>query len=774
MHAVDADILLGSVTYIIIHQIVLLTGLPPREKPQIPNMPMTVVMELGFGIFKLNLTYAMEIVELDSKISWTVAVACACMNLLISIPAKVGGLLFVEILDRYQISRNLAGYPAYTITLMRCSGAPFAGYFVERFGVNEMMIIGSLLSAAGISVCFFVEDISGLIIFIGLIHGFGVAFNNSLLPQIVKVHFKKHLTLAYGMTQAGGSLGGVFAPPFLLWIFRTYGTSGGFLIIGAVILNSLPLVMILNILSPDKFYGKSGYSMKSRASPEYYLEMGVNTTVTSSEGEDDKIIGKIVARKEDVKTREKNSDSEIQYSLENKAVDTLNLNTPTNDHFEVVPNKPDGVSLSELNMFSSPGTKITSETRKNQMEFMPVECGTILGVKSKNIIHEKEMKSYTNKKVDEVENNLQEVLFPISDIQPKFLSIREENQQFSNVHTYSTSESEQKVEINNMDFLKQVKRDAEDNNSNKESKSDTFSCNLENNILVTNYLVHREGIPQQRTKETVEILSLSHAALNTRSLENINPRNEEINQKELLKTYEYSTLESTIAKNEKAKESLTIFLDVTFWIVIITQSFLIFSYVIVWNTVIDFSRDKNIDRSKEVYLLMTLPILEIIGRVGLGWIIDRNYLTRINFCILSFLVLGFSCSLMALAQGFFVVMASISVFGIISGGLIAVFPMIIFEFFDSDKHTMGQASRYCLFGPLSFLNSPLIGYFRGTLGSYAWLYHTIAMISIACGALSASIPLFARMREEKKERNKRSSKFHETIKKKNYSVSSSY
>ncbi|CAL1272421.1 unnamed protein product [Larinioides sclopetarius] len=114
----------------------------------------------------------MEAVKFDSKISWTVAVTCAFLNFLVLIPVKVSGLFFVEILERYQVSRNLAGYPAFTISLMRCSGGPFAGYFAERFGINEVMTLGSLLSAVGISVCFFAEDIAAVIVFLGLIHGY--------------------------------------------------------------------------------------------------------------------------------------------------------------------------------------------------------------------------------------------------------------------------------------------------------------------------------------------------------------------------------------------------------------------------------------------------------------------------------------------------------------------------------------------------------------------------------------------------------------------------
>ncbi|KAF8795329.1 Guanylyl cyclase 1 like protein [Argiope bruennichi] len=120
------------------------------------------------------------------------------------------------------------------------------------------------------------------------------------------------------------------------------------------------------------------------------------------------------------------------------------------------------------------------------------------------------------------------------------------------------------------------------------------------------------------------------------------------------------------------------------------------------------------------------------------------------------LAMGCSCSLMALSRGFYVVMASIFVFGVVSSGLIAVFPMVIFEFFEKGMHTMGQASRYCFFGLFSCLNGPMIGYFRDTVGSYSWLYHTIAVVSVICGALSALIPVLARIRDGKREKKRTS------------------
>ncbi|GBO14864.1 hypothetical protein AVEN_10695-1 [Araneus ventricosus] len=646
----------------------------------------------------------MEIVKFDSKASWTVAMACAFLNFLVLIPTKVSGLFFVEILDRYQVSRNLAGYPAFTITLVRCSGGPFAGYFAERFGINEVMILGSLLAAVGISACFFAEDIAAVTVFLGLIHGVGLAFTNTFFPQIVKIHFRKHLTLAFGITQAGACLGSFFSPPLLLWIFRSYGTSGGFLIIGAIMLNCLPIVLILNILSPNKLYNKSGDSMKFKKCPERHLEMEVTATVNSPDGEDNNITNIVGGKKERyVMTTEGNADSEIRNSLEKKSVAALVPNRPTYDHTEVVPGRVDGGALNtadELTMCNLSMKEAGSEIGKDQMELVFAECGMISEVKPKNSIHEKKMKVTTDKKINEMKYDFKENSIPAKSMTNNY----EKNLLHSNDCTHAETEYKLKAEINNKNILKYRVGEVQDCYPSKNSGSNTPSYTSVSNVSDSSYLVDQERTQKQITIENGEIIPTTSNALNARSLESNEPSNQDINQKEVLNFAKKPTTGTT-----NAKKSLRIFLDVTFWIIIITQSVYVFVLIIFWTTMIDFSRDKNIDRSKEVYLLMALPIAEIIGRLGLGWITDSEYLTRINFSILCFIVMGCSCSLMAWAQEFIFVMASIFIFGVISSGLVTVFPMVIFEFFDSGKQTMGQASKYCLFGPLSFLNGPLIG-----------------------------------------------------------------
>ncbi|XP_055924194.1 uncharacterized protein LOC129955378 isoform X2 [Argiope bruennichi] len=701
---------------------------------------------------RTRMTRRMKIIKFDSKISWAVALACGCMNLLILIPMKVGGLIFVEILDRYHVGRNLAGYPTFTITLMRSTTGPLVGYFAERFGMNGVMILGSILSAAGISACFFAEDIAVVIVLLGVLHGLGVAFLNTFLPMIVKIYFKKHLTLAFGVTQAGACIGAVFTPPLLLWIFRNYGTSGGFLIIGAMVLNSLPIVMIINILSPDRTSSKS---VKSKECTKEQLETGATTTVHFLDGEDNALTY-ITGGKEEkvVKVSEKNIISKIQNSPESEDVASLVLNSPECDHAEVATDGTDAKvlgPLSHFNMCKISAENADSETGKKGIELLLDKFVKASEIKQQKQNHKEEIKITASKTIIQFQNYFEEEFIPCVDIKTKSIDKDcEENVQQSNDYTYSKKRFKYKAEVSNKDTQEQTLKSANDRDRVKDSNIHTPPCNFVNNISCGS-LTFPTKTQLQPVTETEEITFPVLNIFNSKSLESMLPCNQQFHQREVLQIDEQRSTRAT-----NANKSLKIFLDVTFWIVIITHSLHLFVFVMFWTTMIDFSRDKNVDRSMEVYLLMVLPIAEIAGRLGLGWVTDCNYLTKINFCVVFFTLMGCSCSLMAWAHDIYTVMGGILVFGVSSSGLISVFPMVIFAFFDTANHTMGQASSFCLFGPLSFLNGPMIGYFRDTVGSYSWLYHTLAVVSVACGALSALIPVLARIRDEKRKKKRTS------------------
>ncbi|GBN48987.1 hypothetical protein AVEN_173214-1, partial [Araneus ventricosus] len=279
-------------------------------------------------------------------------------------------------------------------------------------------------------------------------------------------------------------------------------------------------------------------------------------------------------RERDVKTTEGNADSEIRNSLENKAVAALVLNRPTYDHTEMVPGRADSGALNtadELTICNLSMKEACSEIGKDQMELVFAECGMISEVKPKNSIHAKKMKVTTDEKINAMQYNFKEDSIPVKLMTNNY----EENLLHSNDCIHSKTGYKLKSEINNRSILKYRVGEVQDCYPSRNSGSNTPSYTSVSNVSASSYLVDQERTQQQITIENGEIIPTNSNALKTRSLESNEPSNQDINQKEVLKIAKKPTTGTT-----NAKKSLKIFLDVTFWIVIITQSVYIFVLVI--------------------------------------------------------------------------------------------------------------------------------------------------------------------------------------------------
>ncbi|GIY21800.1 uncharacterized protein CEXT_84701 [Caerostris extrusa] len=523
-----------------------------------------------------------------------------------------------------------------SLSTVHFDSGPLTGYFGERFGITAVVITGCVLTSVGVGVCFFVEDIASVIICLGIIHGLGISFTNTLIPQILKMYFDKNITLAYGLSQAGTCLGTFIAAPLITGLFRSYGASGAFLISGGIILNSLPFAMLFKIFSSKKKNGKSQTPCKE--------------------------LLKTVA----------NSDNEVTLILSNvdeNIVDSKQSVTVTKEKSEKLINP----------QYANSDTLINSDMQKGNMNS-----------------HESPVKDTTRLSSGHQTNDM--LLY--KDV----LSLN----------------------FNETVFMK----------PNNTSFSDT--CEKQHVTLIPN----KEEVSRQDLPET--FVNSCHYSQTADEKDTMNK------EKQLgVKT---ADLEVTKKKATTTWQSMSIFLDATYLVLLVTQSVHVFVVMTFWTTMIDFSRDKSIVRSNEVYLLMILPVSEMVGRLCLGWIIDKHYLTKTNFCIIFFVLNGLTCSVLAWVQSFAMMMVGVVALGVISSGLIIVFPFVVFEFFEKDKQTMGVASRYFLFGPLSFGSGPFIAFFRNRLGSYNWLYHTLNLFCIFCAVLAALVPALARRRDKKKEK----------------------
>ncbi|KAF8770603.1 uncharacterized protein LOC129989278 isoform X2 [Argiope bruennichi] len=189
----------------------------------------------------------------DSRRSWIVAVACFFVQVLTFGLTEASGLLFVATIEKFSSRREQASLPFTLAYCVRSAIGPFVSYLGQKFGIRQVTLFGAVLSAISVGTCFFANDIIDLTLLWGLVFGFSLGMETSMLNVILNEHFIKHRVKANGLNISGASLGTLLLSPLIENSVEAYGLSGTFLIIAGLMLNSIPacVVMLLNMPAED-------------------------------------------------------------------------------------------------------------------------------------------------------------------------------------------------------------------------------------------------------------------------------------------------------------------------------------------------------------------------------------------------------------------------------------------------------------------------------------------------------------------------------------------
>ncbi|GBM00324.1 hypothetical protein AVEN_32663-1 [Araneus ventricosus] len=210
---------------------------------------------------------------------------------------------------------------------------------------------------------------------------------------------------------------------------------------------------------------------------------------------------------------------------------------------------------------------------------------------------------------------------------------------------------------------------------------------------------------------------------------------------------EKSLVESS---NTSAFSSFRVFYDPAFILMLLTQSSFIFIGTMVMTIIVDLSRDASVTSDEEIYILMCLSVSDMIGRFGLGWVTDNGYMSTVAFSALCYFSLGIILTALVFLKGFVLIMCAAFFIGLFLGGLLIVCPGVVSDHIEKEKITMALASRFVLYAPMSLTQSYLIGFFRGTKGSYNGILYMLTAVCLLCCAMSLSIPFATRIRERRK------------------------
>jgi MFS family permease len=126
-------------------------------------------------------------------------------------------------------------------------GGPASGFLIDRFGVRRLTVAALLLTASGMALSALASEVWQLVLFFGLISGFGAGLVASVLgPVVANRWFAKGRGLVVGLFGAAASAGQLVFFPVLTSISGSDGWRVAVLVLaGALVAVAIPAALLL-------------------------------------------------------------------------------------------------------------------------------------------------------------------------------------------------------------------------------------------------------------------------------------------------------------------------------------------------------------------------------------------------------------------------------------------------------------------------------------------------------------------------------------------------
>ena len=189
---------------------------------------------------------------------------------------------------------------------------------------------------------------------------------------------------------------------------------------------------------------------------------------------------------------------------------------------------------------------------------------------------------------------------------------------------------------------------------------------------------------------------------------------------------------TTISRQEGSVISNLIFISKKPMFYIITVTFVLYNIClqVFLMTIVDMTKSfQSESASKDdvgIKLIFLFSLADLIGRLGSGWFLDKNYISLKNVTILCELTLLTTFIVLPNLDSLLTIQLATFVIGLMIGIITILWPLLNVSEFGTDKLAIILGLN-CFFSGLESLFRPyLIGLYLDHLNSYSYLYYNIA------------------------------------------------
>ncbi|XP_077533070.1 monocarboxylate transporter 14-like isoform X2 [Haemaphysalis longicornis] len=182
---------------------------------------------------------------LDSTWSWVTAAFLSWVFCVAMIAQQAMGVLFYGILDSFGVNRQKASWPVVLSGSLLNLAGPLFGYLCQRFSSRSVLFVSTFVAGASTSICWYATSVLFLTIAYGIVHGLASSGTTVAVNVLASQHFERRRTTACSIIFTVCGLGILFVPPLAEFFREEYGVRGTFLLLGGLIFNACPAVIVL-------------------------------------------------------------------------------------------------------------------------------------------------------------------------------------------------------------------------------------------------------------------------------------------------------------------------------------------------------------------------------------------------------------------------------------------------------------------------------------------------------------------------------------------------
>ncbi|KAH9409998.1 hypothetical protein TYRP_009747 [Tyrophagus putrescentiae] len=630
----------------------------------------------------------------DTGWAWVISVSIGAINGLTFGLIRSFGVFFFYLRQEFEISRQVASWPFALCTSCTYLTGPITGLLISYFHLRTIVFVGILFTSAGFASCFWVTDISQIVVLVGVVHGFGIGLSYMQTPVIIAQYFTRYTATATAISYAGGTVGSFIFPPLIESVIANYGLKGSFLIIGGILLNGLPFAMLLRPPIPAD---EGSFSLA------HSHQKSTNET-----------------KVENNRTTNKNKQSTLTSLVENSNNKPL-LNRATLSRPSLRPGlhhklkrKRSGNESSWLylrkrhsfNLVTSTSTYFSAENikvHKKQAKTMGAQFGETELLVMESMVGNGSISRRASKRISTSSKN----------------SIFKENATVSPGQT-TKAESTTTTNTTTTVFVYPTS-----------SSSASFSAHL---------LHPNHSYSAQQQQQTQPLLphqlyspSLPSSPSSTLDSQSQLPHPNLPPRKTVKHKYCQTVL--TAKPTHFAHTMASIITNPMYLILLITHVSFQWAWMTYQMVIFDFGIDQQLSRQQSVSILIGFAVSDLFGRITSGWIADRQIIKKNHIVSICILCIGFFIQLTSMISSYRTHLTLTVLLGFTCGVIIVLFNLLTMEYVGLDNLPVALGLSAFFVGVTSLARPYVIGLFRDVIGSYIGLFRFVGTLSFIAALL---------------------------------------